>query len=232
VQYVVMNVQKFQHGKLNETHLERAKNNLKKHFSAVGILETLQESESLIGIVLQWGSRPPRKGSIHHGTHHNSLEFIKDISNQAEENDTSTFHLFQWYNAVNLLDIELYNYGIDIFLRQARFNNITIEHEPKKLTLMAPPEFDIGDRKTLQKLLDNYVSTKNCQTTCCSTTCPPIGFYWEATARQLNLIPKPTNCPAKLLDRINQWDISNSIEFGSIRKQSHHHLRPHHQVHF
>ncbi len=94
-----MDEEKYPFGKCSQKMLERAKKNLKKHFSIVGIQEEFDDTLLLIQKILNW-----------------KISYIKENVTQnrpwMDEIPKETIELIKNYNR---LDIELYNYAQKIF---------------------------------------------------------------------------------------------------------------------
>ena len=96
-------------GTTGQRHLEQAKENL-RNMAAVGITEYLDASVRLFNRVLGWQGAPRRRVTHREGGRHRPRPRRNDIA-------PKTIELIRSYNR---LDLELYNYALELFRRQAR----------------------------------------------------------------------------------------------------------------
>mmetsp|Transcript_1815 Transcript_1815/g.4205 ORF Transcript_1815/g.4205 Transcript_1815/m.4205 type:complete len:518 (-) Transcript_1815:475-2028(-) len=178
-------------GALRKKHLTIAKKNLVRVFDAVGILEQYSESMNLFRNVLQ--IEVNNTEDLHLGTHHSGESFVDAAIGKAV-NSTSVVNFLQWFYAVNLLDIQLYNFGRILFKQQMMYYlNTDVDTGPSLSSNLTLPNGVTYSNQFLSRLLQNYVKKSKCTTTCCGL-CAPIGHFWRGVAYRIDMIPTPPEC--------------------------------------
>lgn len=180
-------------GMLTEEHLELAKYRLASHFTAVGILEHFKDSITLFHHILHWRRDVSKLFNSHHGTHHKGLTVLETIE-KASMKRPKLLTFAKWFHAVNIYDIQLYNFGRTLFQKQAALAGIEVTLGPNLPLDYIAPNGEITSVKDLTQMLTNSVRFRKCHTQCCRSLCAPIGRFWVSTALKLNLVPPRPLC--------------------------------------
>jgi len=209
-------------GKVERNHLEKAKSNLRTYFDGVGILEYFSYAIELYTELLKWPKEQLQsQQSQHRGTHHNSISFTTKLK-EASAEIPELLDALKWFHAVNQLDIELYNFGLELFVEQLRKHNLQAPDVKPISSDFEMPSGQVITSAELLEILRSYVEERPCTTSCCGYFCAPIGFYWMGTARKAGLVPKIPPCDWRKKESgetVAEFDTSNLDEEDDVESR-------------